>query len=545
VSQGTSGRRPRRSRQWLRDRGIKTKIFAAVLVGSTVAVAVGVIGFRSLDQADKRAEQLKATNIARLVHLNEIRGGLAGIYFNVIGFTTAPDEAMRASSKRIIKAYDERVDPALKAYQAAGADDKQWRSQSTRLAAAWTRYKAVRNFFYFAEPPPAGVNLPSNPTRLVEQFMLVQQDMTDAVDKLSNFERLDSAVTVAESARAAKRSKVVIGIALGGGLLGGISLAWLVGAGIGRRIGRLREALHAVGDGDLSRTVDVDGNDEVGEMARAVNRAITSVRETVQAVSSSAHTLSTSSDQLSASADRMAAKADDTSSQAGVLATASEEVSRNVQTVAAGADEMGASIRDIARSATDAAKVAAEAVVAASATNATVAKLGESSAEIGDVVKVITAIAEQTNLLALNATIEAARAGEAGKGFAVVASEVKDLAQETAKATQNIARRVEAIQADASDAVSALAEITAIIERISDYQTTIALAVEEQTATTEETNRSIAEAASGSQRISENVVEVAQSAGTTRDEASVGQRLSEDLARLAEELRRLVARFQI
>ena len=159
------------------------------------------------------------------------------------------------------------------------------------------------------------------------------------------------------------------------------------------------------------------------------------------------------SEELSAVVEQMSGSAEETSAQAGLVSAAAEEVSRNVQTVATGTEEMSASIREIAQNATEAARVAAQAVGVAETTNATVAKLGESSAEIGNVVKVITSIAEQTNLLALNATIEAARAGEAGKGFAVVANEVKELAQETRKATEDIGQRIEAIQADTAAAV--------------------------------------------------------------------------------------------
>ena len=226
-----------------------------------------------------------------------------------------------------------------------------------------------------------------------------------------------------------------------------------------------------------------------------------------------------------------------------MVSAAAEQVSRNVQTVATGSEEMGASIREIAHNANEAARVASDAVGVAESTNATVTKLGESSAEIATVVKVITSIAEQTNLLALNATIEAARAGEAGKGFAVVANEVKELAQETARATEDISRRVAAIQADTGSAVGAIGEITEVIARINDFQVTIASAVEEQTATTNEMNRNVAEAATGSGEIAANIAGVAAAAGTTTEGVADSQRAATELARMSAELQTLVNRF--
>ncbi|MBO3143459.1 HAMP domain-containing protein [Dermatophilus congolensis] len=233
------------------------------------------------------------------------------------------------------------------------------------------------------------------------------------------------------------------------------------------------------------------------------------------------------------------------SRQAGVAAQSAASVSESVGTVAAGTEEMTASIREIAQNTTDAAAVAASAVQVADQTNVTVAKLGESSLEIGEVIKTITSIAEQTNLLALNATIEAARAGEAGKGFAVVANEVKDLAQETSRATDDIGRRVEQIQLDTQAAVSAIAEISGIIASINDTQSTIASAVEEQTATTNEMSRSASEAAAGTSEISSGIQEVSAAAEDTNEAVSSTVQAAEELSRRATELQQLVDGFSI
>ncbi|WP_246606425.1 methyl-accepting chemotaxis protein [Paractinoplanes toevensis] len=199
----------------------------------------------------------------------------------------------------------------------------------------------------------------------------------------------------------------------------------------------------------------------------------------------------------------------------------------------------------MAQNASQAANVAAQAVTVTRTTTETVSRLGISSQEIGEVIKVITSIAEQTNLLALNATIESARAGEAGKGFAVVAGEVKDLAQETARATEDISRRVQAIQADTAGAVSAIQEVSRIIGQINDYQTTIASAVEEQTATTNEMNRSVAEAADGSGQIAANIGEVAALARTSSDLVGQSEQAARELSEVSQELRELVATFKL
>ncbi|MDB4972739.1 MAG: bdlA [Myxococcaceae bacterium] len=261
--------------------------------------------------------------------------------------------------------------------------------------------------------------------------------------------------------------------------------------------------------------------------------------------SSYAQSLAAASEELSAVAKQMTANSEQTTQQANLVAQASEQVTSNVSSVAASAEELSSTVREIAKNAHDAARVATAAVHAADETNKTVAQLGESSIEIGKVIKVITSIAQQTNLLALNATIEAARAGEAGKGFAVVANEVKELAKQTAKATEDISQKIEAIQNDTRGAVAAIQHIGRIIGQINDFQNTIASAVEQQAATTNEIARNASEGARGSMQISENIGAVSIAARNTSEGAANTLASAEELSAVAGELRTLIESIKL
>jgi len=288
----------------------------------------------------------------------------------------------------------------------------------------------------------------------------------------------------------------------------------------------------------------VGSEDEIGSATAALNTMKNNLRETVQAIAEASGHVAAASEELNATSQQITANSAETSAQADVVSKAAEQVSQNLQTVATGAEEMGASIKEIAKNATEAAKVATAAVKVAETTTATVSKLGDSSTEIGQVIKVITSIAQQTNLLALNATIEAARAGEAGKGFAVVANEVKELAKETAKATEDISRKIEAIQTDTKAAVDAIASISGVINQINDISSTIATAVEEQNATTNEMSRNVSEAAQGSGEITSNIAGMADAAQSTTRGASDTQKASQQLVETSIQLRRLVEQFK-
>jgi len=366
-----------------------------------------------------------------------------------------------------------------------------------------------------------------------------------AVKNLRAAETLAGERSITEADAEYRSARLALVAALLVGLAAALALTLAGNRVIRRQLRSLMNSLDRLAAGDLTRTAEVLGRDEVGAMASNLNRALQDLRTMMGTLVTGADVVGRTADRLtgvSAEIMHAARKADE---QAALVASASDEVTTNVESVAAGAEQMGASIHEIARNAQEAAAVASGAVDVAQDTTRTVSKLGESSTEIGNVVKVITAIAEQTNLLALNATIEAARAGDAGKGFAVVADEVKQLAQETARATEDISRRVEAIQGDTGDAVAAIEQISAIIARVNDYQTTIAAAVEQQSATTTTMTTSVAEAAQGSSGITGTIAAVAQATQSTATSLGEADTVIQELSSVADDLRLALARFTV
>jgi len=365
------------------------------------------------------------------------------------------------------------------------------------------------------------------------------KDLTDSFDALRK---------QSESTLAAANSALIWTMCLTtfAALVIGAVVAVFLSRRIGGSISSILAQADAIAGGDLTREdVKVVSEDELGELTAAVNKMQSKLRGVIESISRNAEQVATASEEFSATSQQISANSEETSAQANVVSAATEEINRNLQTVATSTEEMSASISEIAKNAGESAKVAGEALRAALETNVTVTKLGESSAQIGQVIKVITSIAQQTNLLALNATIEAARAGEAGKGFAVVANEVKELAKQTAKATEDISQRIGAIQTDARSAVEAIQMIGEIIGQVNDITSTIATAVEQQSATTSEMSRNVTEAAKGSGEVAKNITGVATAAQSTSSGASDSQRAAQQLARMSTELRELVGQFKI
>src|ERR1700730_1620841 len=344
-----------------------------------------------------------------------------------------------------------------------------------------------------------------------------------------------------------RRQRTLGGIVFLVVVIGGAGVAsFIINRHIATPLGQLAERLKdiAEGQGDLTKRLEVNSQDEIGEASKWFNTFMDKLQMVISNVATNTNGVAASSQRMSVVSQTLITNAQGTSTQAGQATSAAQHVNQNLHTVATVTQEMTTSIRDIARNASEAAKVAMEAVKVAEEANSTVTKLGESSAEISLFIKVITSIAQQTNLLALNATIEAARAGDAGKGFAVVANEVKELAKQTAKATEDISQRIRNIQENTKGAVQAIGTIGTVINKINQIAGTIAAAVEQQDATTNEMSRNVAAAARGSEEITRNISGVAEAAQSASRGVDESQQSVKELAQMSTQLRELVGQFK-
>jgi methyl-accepting chemotaxis protein len=352
----------------------------------------------------------------------------------------------------------------------------------------------------------------------------------------------DQTATAADREASSLRRQLLV--LLGLTALLGVVAAWWLGRTVRRPLNATIGVLEAAAAGDLTVRAGADGATEFQRMSRATNSMVTATAYALADIAVRVRALDDVAAKLAASSETTTDVVTSAADQATSVAGAAQQVSGTVQSVAASAEQMSATASRIARSTDDAVRVAAQAAEAARATQTTVSNLDSSSSQIGVVLKTITNIAEQTNLLALNATIEAARAGEAGKGFAVVAGEVKDLAQETARATNDIAERIDAIQTDTQRAIDAISHIADVIVVINEHQNSTATAIADQSGTTTGMTRSITTVAADTNQIADNVTTVADRIRSTLPHTQQTRDAATSLAGMSKDLGVLLSRFQ-
>ncbi|SFL76962.1 methyl-accepting chemotaxis protein [Geodermatophilus ruber] len=521
--------------------GLRGRLMGAILVVALTTLAVGVLGVQRMSALSDSAERVYTEGTVPLNELQKLQAS----------WWTFQTFASRANivtvAPEVIAANRAKAEDAREALLAQG--EVVSAVPLGREAAERFREFVTAQDSYLVVLEQVNVALRTNDwATAVPAIAQLEADEAAGVAALDAATEAEAhyAAQIAAAAHDAYVSARNITVALiVVGLVVSLVLAVLVARSVTRPVQRIRDVLGRVAGGDLTVRSGQAGGGELGEVARSLDHTLDAIGSVLTLVGDSAHQLEGASHKLKAAGDAIADNARTAAGQADRVVASAGEVATSVDTVATGSSQMETAIREIAQNATEAARVAGQAVSVAETTTQTVGKLGDSSKEIATVVKLINGIAEQTNLLALNATIEAARAGEAGKGFAVVASEVKELAQETARATEDISRRVEAIQADTAGAVEAIGQISAVIAEINDFQATIAAAVEEQTATSNEMNRNVAEAASGSRDIAAAITGLAAGTQQTNDRVSDAQRASAELARMSGELQAAVRRFTV
>jgi methyl-accepting chemotaxis protein len=520
---------------------IKTQLYGLTATALAFLAAVGATGYWGITMVEKTSIEVAATGEAIRSHaeapsfVDMTRDDFSGVVHK-----TGQD---REDSLQNLTVHSQVLGQRISAARDAATAPDLKADLNEEVALAEKYQGAIDTFSKATQSNPSAT---PDGDAVFQLYQALQQKIEDTAEQLEAGGKQEQLSAAVRATRAAHIILAICGLSLLMMIFGSVTLVLRITRSLNRLTHMIQDI--AEGEGDVTRRLEVAsgfGDDELGEVSRLFNRFMDKLQEILRGVVLHTGKLTSASQQLLEASKQITINSGETATQSNSASQVTQQVTQNLNSLSMGVGEMTTTIQSIASNAQEAAKVASSAVEAADAANNTVAKLGQSSGEIGVVIKVITSIAEQTNLLALNATIEAARAGEAGKGFAVVANEVKELAKQTARATEEIGRKISAIQTDTKGAISAIGTVSGVINQINSISATIAAAVEEQSATTNEMTRNAGEAASGANGISVNIGGVAQAADGTLLRAQESQKAAEELSSIAAQLGQLMQQFKI
>ena len=553
---------------WFQNLTIRSKVMLAFATVLTITVIMGVFSINGLSTVNDSTVVLSTNYLVATRSLGEVAYSATRYRVFQSSYLLATTAESKSAASAKMRQYEEAASKAWTSYKAT-VDPGEEQTLAATVESAWNAYLATNDNFVALsnanDTAKANAEFSGNMRDRFQRFV-------DALDADLSYQTQAAGKQAANAAATYSSSRILIMVALGLAALLCVAMGWLIVSGVSTPIRAMTGAMGRLAQHDLNTQIDgADRKDEVGQMASAVlvfkNSMIEADRlkaeqEEAQRVAAArsalvdkltrefdisvqgvVQTVSAQATQMEGSAQSMSASAEEATKQAGAVAAASEQSAANVQTVASAAEELSSSIAEIGRQVSHSSQIATTAVTEAAKANEMVQGLLNASQKIGEIVALINDIADQTNLLALNATIEAARAGEAGKGFAVVAAEVKNLATQTSKATEEIGTQITSVQGATQNAVNAIASIGKTIGEIDQIATTIAAAVEEQGAATQEIARNVEEAAKGTQEVSSNiggVTEAANSTGAVANQVLSGART---LSKQSSDMRELVQTF--
>ena len=533
------------------DLSVGVRLGLGFAAAATLLVATGVVGYRAIGSLE---ESVLSVDDAEAVAENSLELKFLGADVNgwqtayALAFAKGLPEATSDTgpSRGSFLASADRFTAQLELLLAMDLPDHH-RTELTQVKADFAEFMKLDGQIIAGYRDGSAEQVQAADQLVLVDEIEVFTSISDTIAQVVTESREEADVEVTAAENRAGTAHATILLVVLAALALAVALAIAITRSITNPLEKLRSRLAEIadGDGDLTARLDESRGDEMGRVGAAFNRFVEKIAAAIRAISDHSVVISSSSEELSAVSRQLAGNADQTAGAATSSSNTALNVASSAHTVAAATEEMTAVISEIARSATEAANVASRAMRVANQAQEVVNRLGASSDQIDDVAKMIGGIAEQTNLLALNATIEAARAGEAGRGFAVVATEVKDLASRSGLATADISQQVAVIQNDVQAAVAAISEIVEVISLIHENQSTVAAAVQQQSATTDEISRNIVDVASGAEQITSDIGSVSLAAQEASQGASETQSAAVELSRLSGDLRHLVGQFKV